>query len=37
MEQMIKKANELNFPTEGLDKDLLYSVIKHKLAEAGAK
>jgi hypothetical protein len=37
MEQMIKKANELNFPTEGLDKDLLYSVIKHKLAEAGQK
>lgn len=37
MEQMFKKAAELNFPTEGLDRDLLYSVIKHKLAEAGQK
>ena len=37
MEAMFKKATELNFPTEGLDKDLLYSVIKHKLAEAGNK
>lgn len=37
MEKLLVKSTELNFPTEGLDKDLIYSVIKHKLAEAGQK
>ena len=37
MEKLLVRSTELNFPTEGLDKDLIYSVIKHKLAEAGQK